>query len=69
MGDVPWKASLEGYEKTKSLLHEYQNKVKAAKSIIIAGAGPTGVETAGEIAFEYGKGKEVTLVCAVSSIS
>ncbi|RDL35791.1 FAD protein [Venustampulla echinocandica] len=68
VGDVPWKASLEGYEKTKSLLHEYQNKVKEAKSIVIAGAGPTGVETSGEIAFEFGKGKEVTLITSGKSV-
>lgn len=47
-GDAPWKAS-GSYEKMKDNLHAMQKKVEAAKSIIIGGAGATGVETAGEV--------------------
>lgn len=36
-------------------------KIKGAKSILIVGGGPTGVELAGEIAFDYPE-KDVTLV-------
>lgn len=36
--------------------------MKSAKSIVLGGAGPTGVEAAAELGFEYGKGKEITLV-------
>lgn len=36
-------------------------KIKGANSILIVGGGPTGVELAGEIAFDY-PGKDVTLV-------
>lgn len=36
-------------------------KIKGANSILIIGGGPTGVELAGEIAFDY-PGKDVTLV-------
>lgn len=39
-----------------------QAAVKAAKTIVIGGGGATGVETAAELAFEYGLGKEITLV-------
>ncbi|KAH8656106.1 hypothetical protein BGZ60DRAFT_385327 [Tricladium varicosporioides] len=66
-GDFPWKSSLEGSEKTKELLHAYQQKVKAARSIVVAGAGPTGTETTAELAFEY-KDKEITLVTAGSTV-
>jgi NADH dehydrogenase FAD-containing subunit len=47
---------------TKSALHEYQRLVKAAKTILVVGAGPTGVETAGELAFEFGTAKKIILV-------
>ncbi|KAF4634453.1 hypothetical protein G7Y89_g3649 [Cudoniella acicularis] len=66
-GDFPWKSSLEGSSQTKQLLHDFQGKVNAAKSIVIAGAGPTGVETSAEIAFEY-KDKEITLINAGKTV-
>lgn len=61
-GDVPWKSSLAGYEATRDGLHKMQAQVKAAKSIVVGGAGPTGVETSAELGFEYGKTKEITLI-------
>ncbi|KAH7313097.1 AMID-like mitochondrial oxidoreductase-like protein [Rhexocercosporidium sp. MPI-PUGE-AT-0058] len=67
-GDVPWKPSLQGYEATKNGLHEIQERVRDAKSIVLGGAGPTGVEAAAELGFEYGKGKEVTLITSSSQI-
>jgi NADH dehydrogenase FAD-containing subunit len=39
IGDVPWKASLAGYEATRDRLHKVQEQVKAAKSIVVGGAG------------------------------
>ncbi|KAJ4246299.1 hypothetical protein NW762_013650 [Fusarium torreyae] len=48
-------------EATREFLHAFQKRVGEAKSIIVAGAGPTGVETAGELANEYGSKKEITL--------
>lgn len=39
MGDVPWKSSLAGYEATRDGLHKMQEKVKAAKTIVVGGAG------------------------------
>ncbi|KAL2785908.1 putative apoptosis-inducing factor [Aspergillus keveii] len=53
---------------TKSALHEYQRLVKAAKTILVVGAGPTGVETAGELAFEYGSSKKIILASATPTI-
>lgn len=63
IGEVPWKASGD-VEASKALLHKTQEKVKAAKSIAVGGGGATGVETAGELGYEYGKSKEITLITA-----
>ncbi len=60
-GSMPWKAS-GSHEEFLQLLHGTQEKVKKAKSIVVGGAGVTGVETAGELGFEYGTTKEITLV-------
>jgi NADH dehydrogenase FAD-containing subunit len=64
--DSPFK-SRGSTEATKEALHEYQQRIKQAKKIVIVGAGPTGVETSGELAFEYGRGKDIMLVGSVSS--
>jgi NADH dehydrogenase FAD-containing subunit len=69
VGDVPWKASLSGYQATVDTLHKIQEQVKAAKTIVVGGAGPTGVETSGELGYEYGKDKEITLVCSMPILS
>jgi hypothetical protein len=60
-GDTPFKG-LGSTEATKDALHDFQARVKKAKSIVIAGAGVTGVEAAGELGFEYGRQKEIILV-------
>ena len=60
--NTPFK-SLGSTEVTKNALHDFQARVKKAKTIVIAGAGVTGVEVAGELAFEYGRQKEIILVC------
>ncbi|KAG0649418.1 Oxidoreductase ptaL [Hyphodiscus hymeniophilus] len=62
IGSVPWKSSLDGHETTLSNLHKVQEQVAAAKSIVVGGGGPTGVETAAELAFEFSKTKEIILV-------
>lgn len=61
--DMPWK-SLGTTEETKAKLHSLQEQIKNAKTIVVAGGGLTGVETAGELGFEYAKSgqKEVILV-------
>lgn len=62
IGNLPWKASLGGYEATKDILHQYRALVKSAKSIVVGGGGPTGVELAGELGFEYGRTKDIGLI-------
>ncbi|KAN0105956.1 FAD/NAD(P)-binding domain containing protein [Hyaloscypha variabilis] len=61
LSDLPFKP-VGTYEATLESLHSLQKQIDAAKSIVVAGAGPTGVETAGEIAAHYGTAKEVTLI-------
>lgn len=58
----PWYTSPSGYEATKEILHDFQDKVRNSKTIAIGGGGPTGVETAGELGYEYGLQKEISLV-------
>ncbi|KAK3308675.1 uncharacterized protein B0T15DRAFT_390154 [Chaetomium strumarium] len=61
--DMPFK-NLSSTEKTKDTLHDWSRRIKSAKSIVVAGAGATGIEIAGELGQEYavtGK-KQVILV-------
>jgi len=58
---VPWKAH-GTYEEVRTLLHQTAEKAKAAQHIVVAGAGPTGVEVAGELGYEYGKTKKIILL-------
>lgn len=50
------------HEETLTAWHELQAKVSDARDIIVAGAGPTGVEVAGELAAKFGKLKKITLI-------
>ncbi|KAL5321331.1 hypothetical protein ACEPPN_012146 [Leptodophora sp. 'Broadleaf-Isolate-01'] len=59
--DLPFKP-VGTHEETVKALHTLQQQIGSAKSIVIAGAGPTGVETAGEIAAHYSAEKDVTLI-------
>jgi NADH dehydrogenase FAD-containing subunit len=59
--ETPFK-TMGSTEATKDALHDFQMRVKNAKTIIIAGAGPTGVEIAGELGFEYKCQKNIILV-------
>ncbi|KAI0393495.1 hypothetical protein F5Y17DRAFT_306768 [Xylariaceae sp. FL0594] len=54
---VPWKNN-GTHEEIASLLKETQQRVEAARHIVVAGAGPTGVEVAAELGFEYGNPKD-----------
>ncbi|KAH7144292.1 hypothetical protein B0J13DRAFT_41820 [Dactylonectria estremocensis] len=53
---------LGSHEATLAAWTDLKNQVKRAKSIVIAGAGATGVEVAGELAAKYGAAKEITLL-------
>ncbi|KAL7925275.1 hypothetical protein ACQKWADRAFT_283521 [Trichoderma austrokoningii] len=61
--DMPWKA-MGSTEQTKQRLHELQQQIESASTIVVVGGGATGTETAGELGFEYSKAgrKEVYLV-------
>lgn len=61
--EAQWKAH-DTYEETRDVLLYYQAKVKKATSIVVAGGGSTGVETSGELGFEYGKTKKITLIAS-----
>ncbi|KAG6058520.1 hypothetical protein E4U17_007966 [Claviceps sp. LM77 group G4] len=65
--DSPYK-SRGTTEKTKEALHQLQARVKDAKTIVVAGAGPTGVELAGEIADGYGSSKKVILLTGSATV-
>jgi apoptosis-inducing factor 2 len=64
---VPWKAS-GTHEEIMDTLHRTAERVKAAQHIVVAGAGATGVETAGELGFEYRKDKEIVLLSGDAEI-
>ena len=50
------------HEDTLKSLHSLQDKIAAAKTIVIAGGGATGVETSGELGFKYGDTKDIHLI-------
>ena len=59
--NLPFKP-IGTHEETVAALHTLQDQIGGAKSIVVAGGGPTSVETAGELAAEYGSDKEITIV-------
>ncbi|KAK4229821.1 putative FAD binding protein [Podospora fimiseda] len=61
---MPFK-TLSTTPETLASLHDWSSRIKSAQSIIIAGAGMTGVELAGELGQEYSLKnlKEITLIC------
>ncbi|KAL7628007.1 hypothetical protein AAE478_002203 [Parahypoxylon ruwenzoriense] len=64
---VPWKAN-GTYEEVSAVMSRIQGKVKTAKHIVVAGAGATGCEVAAELAFEYGRDKEVVLLSGSAEV-
>ncbi|EWC44549.1 hypothetical protein DRE_06721 [Drechslerella stenobrocha 248] len=56
------------HEATIQALDSLRSEIKAAKSIFIAGAGSTGVETAGELAEAYGNTKQITLLASGGTV-
>ena len=58
---LPFK-SVGTHEETLEALHSLQKQIDVTKSIVVAGAGPTGVETAGELAAAYRGEKDITLI-------
>ncbi|KAI1450552.1 FAD/NAD(P)-binding domain-containing protein [Annulohypoxylon stygium] len=64
---VPWKSN-GTHEEIAGHIAEIQEKVKKASHIVVAGAGPTGVEAAAELAYEYGAKKEIVLLSSDAEI-
>ncbi|KAI0405202.1 putative FAD binding protein [Xylaria palmicola] len=63
--DMPWK-ELGSSAQTRAAIAGLRAAIRDARSIVVAGAGLTGVEFAGELGSAYGKAglKEITLVGA-----
>lgn len=61
--DMPFK-NLTDTSTTKKEIDNLREKIAVARSIVVAGAGQTGVEVAGELGQEYGLAgtKEITLI-------
>ncbi|KAK3293994.1 uncharacterized protein B0H64DRAFT_418045 [Chaetomium fimeti] len=66
--DTPWK-SPGTYEETLASLHDTAARVTNAQHIVVAGAGSTGIEVAGELGYEYGKTKEIILLCSGDKVA
>lgn len=62
---MPWK-NVGTSDKTKAAIAQLQEQIKSARSIVVGGAGATGVELAGELGAEYAKrgSKSVTIISA-----
>lgn len=58
----PIWAVTEGSEATAAALKDIHARLPPAKSVLVAGGGAAGVETAGELGSLYGKSKEVTIL-------
>ncbi|OAL37810.1 hypothetical protein AYO20_02987 [Fonsecaea nubica] len=58
----------DGSEPLKTAISEIHKKLPDAESILIAGGGAAGVETAGEFGEVYGKKKEITLLSGSTSL-
>lgn len=70
---TPWKAD-GTYEEITALLEATREKIKAAKHIVVAGGGSTGVEAAAELGYAFGGksedkgGKEIVLLSSGAEI-
>lgn len=60
---LPWKI-IGDTENTKLALRKVQDQIKNAQTIVVAGGGLTGTETAAELGFEYSQNgtKEVYFI-------
>lgn len=56
---LPWK-TLGSTEETRAVVAKLQRDIAAAKTIVVAGGGATGTETAGELGSEYGRAGNAT---------
>lgn len=63
---LPWKTT--AFEDTKAAISEAQKKLQVATNIVIGGAGPLGVELAGELAEAPGPKKSITLISRTDTL-
>jgi NADH dehydrogenase FAD-containing subunit len=54
--EMPWKLVGDATS-TFDRIHALQKQVESAKTVVVAGGGLTGTETAGEIGYQYGKNR------------
>lgn len=62
LGSLKLPLKVTAFEDTRKAISEAQKKLQAANHIVIGGAGPLGVELAGELAEASGSNKTITLV-------
>ncbi|EXJ79818.1 hypothetical protein A1O3_08103 [Capronia epimyces CBS 606.96] len=62
-----WSVS-DGSEPLKAALEDIHARLPKAQSVLVAGGGAAGVETAGELGEVYGKKKEITLLSGAPSL-
>lgn len=66
-GSPIWSVS-DGSESLKTALADLHQRIPNAESILIAGGGAAGVETAGELGELYGKKKEITILSGTTNL-
>ncbi len=57
-----------GSEALKAALEDMHNRIPSAETILVAGGGPAGVETAGELGELYGNKKDITLLSGTKNL-
>ena len=57
-----------GSEALKAALEDMHQRIPSAESILVAGGGPAGVETAGELGELYGDKKDITLLSGTNNL-
>ena len=58
----------DGSGPLKEAIHEIHQKLPGAQSVLVAGGGAAGVETAGELGEVYGKKKDITILSGSTSL-
>jgi NADH dehydrogenase FAD-containing subunit len=58
----------DGSEPLKAALKEIHEKLPSAETVLVAGGGPAGVETAGELGELYAKKKDMTILSGTSQL-
>ena len=66
--DDPVWGVTKGWEKLEAAYKELHARLESAKTILIAGGGPAGVETAGEIVTRFPNSKDVTLLSGTTRL-